>query len=300
MKAPVSQTARKTPSYVILTEASCDLTRELAERADVEIVPMSFTIDGRTYQHYADWRDLSFEDFYKKLQDGFVSVTAAVNMAELSNAMEKHLKAGQDILFLCFSSGLSSTRDACAMAAKELRAQYPERVIETVDTLSASIGQGLLVLLAGERRLAGDTLEQVRDFTIKTRLNIAHWFTVQDLMYLRRGGRLSMTSAAVGSILQIKPILSMDNEGRLITTDKIRGRKAAIRALFKHMEDTALPDQKTVIIPHACCQDDAEVLKNLVRERFAPRDLFVVPQGPVIGSHTGPGFLALVFLASHR
>ncbi len=286
--------------YIIMTEASCELTPELAKRAGVEILPMSFTVDGQTYAHYTDWRELSFEDFYNKLRGGSVSTTAAVNVAELYRAMERHLKSGQDILFLCFSSGLSSTRDACAMAAEELRAQYPERVIETIDTLSASIGQGLLVLLAGQRRLAGDTLQQTRDFVLNTRLHVAHWFTVQDLIYLRRGGRLSMASAAVGTMLQIKPVLSVDQDGKLITTDKIRGRKAAIKSLIRHMEETALPEQNIIFVGHADCPEDAESLKNLILEHYPSCEVPVIPQGPVIGSHTGPGFLALAFLASHR
>ena len=286
--------------YIIMTEASCELTPELAKRAGVEILPMSFTVDGQTYAHYTDWRELSFEDFYNKLRGGSVSTTAAVNVAELYRAMERHLKSGQDILFLCFSSGLSSTRDACAMAAEELRAQYPERVIETIDTLSASIGQGLLVLLAGQRRLAGDTLQQTRDFVLNTRLHVAHWFTVQDLIYLRRGGRLSMASAAVGTMLQIKPILRVDEEGRLASADKARGRKASMQSLLRHMEESALRPVKTVMIAHGNSPEDAQELSRQVQNRLHPKETLIVPLGPVIGAHVGPGFLALTFLAEGR
>ena len=287
-------------SFVILTESSCDLTAELAQCAGVEIVPLRFTLDGRTYAHYPDGREMSCETFYEKLRAGASAATSAANVAELSDAMETHLKAGKDILFLCFSSGLSSSRDACAIAAEELREIYPERRIETIDTLCASIGQGLLALLAGRRRLAGDSLEQVLSYVKEIKLRIAHWFTVDDLMYLRRGGRLSIAAAAAGSILQVKPILTVDAGGRLTSTDKVRGRKASIHALVRHMAETAPRDVETVILSHADAPQDAETLRALVQEQFAPKEILTVPQGPVIGSHTGPGFLALTFLASEQ
>lgn len=288
------------PTYAILTESSCDLTPELAERAGVEVLPLTFTMEGRTYPHWPDWRAMSREEFIGKLRSGVPATTAAANVAELSAAMERHLERGEDVLFLCFSSGLSSTRDACAIAAEELRERYPERTIETVDTLSAAAGQGLLVLLAGERRRAGASLEEVRRYVEETRLHVAHWFTVGDLMALKRGGRVSPGAAAVGTMLHIKPVLRVDDEGRLVAAEKARGRKASIQSLLRHMEETALRPVETVMIAHMDCPEDAEALAGQVRARFSPKEILIVPQGPVIGAHTGPDFLALLFLAEHR
>lgn len=286
--------------YVILTESSCDLTPELVEQAGVEVLPLSFTIDGKNYPHYPDGREYPLDRFYTRMKEGAVAVTAAANVAELSDGMEVHLRQGKDVLFLCFSSGLSSTRDSCAIAAEELREKYPDRKIYTVDTLAASGGQGLLVLLAGRKRLAGATIEEVRDFAEQTKLHIGHWFTVDSLVYLKRGGRVSPAAAAVGTMLNIKPVLHVDNEGHLIPVEKVRGRKAAIRALFRHMEETAVSNQQTVLVCHTCCREEAESLRDLVRERFSPREILITDVGPIIGAHTGPGLMALFFVATTR
>ena len=287
-------------SYVILTESSCDLTPELVERAGVEVLPLSFTIDGKNYPHYPDGREFSIADFYERMRAGAVAVTAAANVAELSDGMEAHLRRGEDVLFLCFSSGLSSTRDACAIAAEELREKYPERKIYTVDTLAASGGQGLLVYLAGRRQQEGASIEAVRDFAEEWKLHIGHWFTVDNLVYLKRGGRVSPAAAAVGTMLNIKPVLHVDNDGHLIPMEKVRGRRAALQALLKHMEETALPEQETVFVCHTCCREEAEALAREVRQWFQPKELLITDVGPIIGAHTGPGLMALFFTAEHR
>ena len=286
--------------YVILTESSCDLSPELAAQADVEVLPLSFTIDGKNYPHYPDARAYPIADFYQRMREGAVAVTAAANVVELTEAMEAHLKEGQDVLFLCFSSGLSSTRDACAMAAEDLRERYPDRKIYTVDTLAASGGQGLLVLLAGRKRKAGASIEEVRDFAEETKLHVGHWFTVDDLVYLKRGGRVSSAAAVVGTMLNIKPVLHVDNEGHLIPMEKVRGRKAAIQALFRHMQETALPNQETVLINHADCLPEAQALAGQIQAAFHPKEVLIADLGPIIGAHTGPGLVTLFFLAEHR
>ena len=286
--------------YVILTESSCDLTPELVAQAGVEVLPLSFTIDGKNYPHYPDARAYPIADFYQRMREGAVAVTAAANVVELTEGMEKHLRQGRDVLFLCFSSGLSSTRDACAIAAENLRERYPERKIYTVDTLAASGGQGLLVLLAGRKQKAGASIEEVRDFAEETKFHVGHWFTVDDLVYLKRGGRVSSAAAVVGTMLNIKPVLHVDNEGHLIPMEKVRGRKAAIQALFRHMQETALPDQETVMINHADCLAEAESLAERIRAEFHPKEVLIADLGPIIGAHTGPGLVTLFFLAEHR
>lgn len=286
--------------YVILTESSCDLSPELVAEADVEVLPLSFTIDGKNYPHYPDARAYPIAAFYQRMREGAVAVTAAANVVELTEGMEKHLRQGRDVLFLCFSSGLSSTRDACAIAAEDLRERYPDRKIYTVDTLAASGGQGLLVLLAGRKRKAGASIEKVRDFAEETKLHVGHWFTVDDLVYLKRGGRVSSAAAVVGTMLNIKPVLHVDNEGHLIPMEKVRGRKAAIQALFRHMQETALPDQETVLINHADCLPEAQTLAEQIRAEFHPKEVLIADLGPIIGAHTGPGLVTLFFLAEHR
>lgn len=287
--------------YVILTESSCDLTPELANRAGVEVLPLSFTMEGRNYLHYLDGREMPAAEFYEKMRNGAAAVTAAANVAELTDGMEAHLREGKDVLFLCFSSGLSSTRDACAIAAGELRERFPERKIYTVDTLAASGGQGLLALLGGQKRREGASLEEVRDFVEAIKLRVAHWFTVDDLAYLKRGGRVSPTVAAVGTMLNIKPVLHVDNEGHLIPMEKVRGRRAALAALVKQLRNTAVnPAEQTMVISHACCREEAERLRESISAEFHPREVLITDVGPIIGAHTGPGLMALFFLAEHR
>ena len=288
-------------SYVILTESSSDLTPELAEQAGAEVLPLSFTMEGKNYPHYPDQRAMSIPEFYERMRNGAVAVTAAANVAELTDGMEVHLRQGKDVLFLCFSSGLSSTRDACAIAARELQEKYPERKIYTVDTLAASAGQALLVLLAGRKQKAGASIEEARDFVEETKLHVAHWFTVDDLTYLKRGGRISPTAAAVGTMLNIKPVLHVDDEGHLIPMEKVRGRKAALAALVKQMRETVVhPEEQTMMISHACCREEAESLRESVLAEFHPKELMILDLGPIIGAHTGPGLMALFFLAEHR
>ena len=288
-------------SYVILTESSSDLTPELAEQAGAEVLPLSFTMEGKNYPHYPDQRAMSIPEFYERMRNGAVAVTAAANVAELTDGMEVHLRQGKDVLFLCFSSGLSSTRDACAIAARELQEKYPERKIYTVDTLAASAGQALLVLLAGRKQKAGASIEEARDFVEETKLHVAHWFTVDDLAYLKRGGRVSPTAAAVGTMLNIKPVLHVDDEGHLIPMEKVRGRKAALAALVKQMRETVVhPEEQTMMISHACCREEAESLRESVLAEFHPKELMILDLGPIIGAHTGPGLMALFFLAEHR
>jgi len=287
--------------YVIMTESSCDLSQELVERAGLDVLPLTFTMEGKTYAHYPDTREYPLDRFYEKLKGGAVAVTAAANMIELSSAMEAHLSAGEDILFLCFSSGLSSTRDACAIAAQELADKYPDRKIYTVDTVSACSGQGLLAYLTAQKREAGATIEEARDFAESIKLQICHWFLVNDLMFLKRGGRVSSSAAVVGTMLNVKPILYVDNSGHLETAEKVRGRKPAMHRLLEKMEETALdPQNGTVMIAGAACPEDVETLRAMVEERFHPKELFLNEIGPIIGAHVGPGMLALLFVGEHR
>lgn len=287
--------------YVLITDSSADLSQEMAQELGVTVLPLSFTIQGKTYRNYPDNREMDLPLFYDMLRAGELATTSAVNVAEYTQAVEPILQEGKDVLILAFSSGLSSTYQASVLAAGELREKYPDRKIYTVDTLCASLGQGLLVYLAAQEQRKGKSIEEVRDWAEETKLHLCHQFTVDDLHFLKRGGRISATTAVVGSMLQIKPVLHVDNEGHLINIGKARGRQASLKALVDKMEKTVTEEgRKTVFISHGDCRKDAVTVADMVRERFGTQDIRINFVGPVIGAHSGPGTLALFYLGTER
>ena len=287
--------------FVLMTDSSADLSQEMVQELGVTVLPLSFTIQGKTYRNYPDNREMDLPLFYDMLRAGELATTSAVNVAEYTQAVEPILQEGKDVLILAFSSGLSSTYQASVLAAGELREKYPDRKIYTVDTLCASLGQGLLVYLAAQEQRKGKSIEEVRDWAEETKLHLCHQFTVDDLHFLKRGGRISATTAVVGSMLQIKPVLHVDNEGRLINIGKARGRQASLKALVDKMEKTVTEEgKKTVFISHGDCRKDAVAVADMVRERFGTQDIRINYVGPVIGAHSGPGTLALFYLGTER
>ena len=287
--------------YVLITDSSADLSQEMVQELGVTVLPLSFTIQGKTYRNYPDNREMDLPLFYDMLRAGELATTSAVNVAEYTQAVEPILQEKKDVLILAFSSGLSSTYQASVLAAEELREKYPDRKIYTVDTLCASLGQGLLVYLAVQEQRKGRSIEEVRDWAESTKLHLCHQFTVDDLHFLKRGGRISATTAVVGSLLQIKPVLPVDNKGRLINIGKARGRQASLKALVDKMEKTVTEEgKKTVFISHGDCRKDAVAVADMVRERFGTQDIRINYVGPVIGAHSGPGTLALFYLGTER
>ena len=287
--------------YVLITDSSADLSQEMVQELGVTVLPLSFTIQGKTYRNYPDNREMDLPLFYDMLRAGELATTSAVNVAEYTQAVEPILQEKKDVLILAFSSGLSSTYQASVLAAEELREKYPDRKIYTVDTLCASLGQGLLVYLAVQEQRKGKNIEEVRDWAEAAKLHLCHQFTVDDLHFLKRGGRISATTAVVGSMLQIKPVLHVDNEGRLINIGKARGRQASLKALVDKMEKTVTEEgRKTVFISHGDCRKDAVTVADMVRERFGTQDIRINYVGPVIGAHSGPGTLALFYLGTER
>ena len=287
--------------YVLITDSSADLSQEMVQELGVTVLPLSFTIQGKTYRNYPDNREMDLPLFYDMLRAGELATTSAVNVAEYTQAVEPILQEKKDVLILAFSSGLSSTYQASVLAAEELREKYPDRKIYTVDTLCASLGQGLLVYLAVQEQRKGRSIEEVRDWAEAAKLHLCHQFTVDDLHFLKRGGRISATTAVVGSMLQIKPVLHVDNEGRLINIGKARGRQASLKALVDKMEKTVTEEgRKTVFISHGDCRKDAVAVADMVRERFGTQDIRINYVGPVIGAHSGPGTLALFYLGTER
>lgn len=287
--------------YILVTDSSADLTQELVEELDIKVLPLSFTIRGTALEDHPDKRNMSSREFYQLLRDGEMATTNAVNIGQYEELLTPFLESGKDVLILSFSSGLSATCQSSMMAAEELRGKYPDRKIEVVDTLCASAGQGMLVWYAGKKRLAGESLEAVRDWCENNKMKICHWVTVNDLMHLKRGGRISATTAVVGTMLQIKPIIHVDNEGKLDTVDKARGRKAALDYLVQKVADTAIdPAEQTVFLSHSDCREDVEYIADQLKEKCGVKDTKICDIGPVIGSHTGPGCAVVFFLGQPR
>lgn len=287
--------------FVLLTDSSADLGSDLVAQLDIQVLPLSFTIEGSTYHNFPDNHEMDPRLFYDLLRKGSIATTAAVNVSQYTEALEPLLQAGRDVLILAFSSGLSATYNSSAVAVEELREKYPERKLYTVDTLCASLGQGLLVYLAAKEREKGKSIDEVRDWVVSHKLNLCHQFTVDDLHFLKRGGRISSTTAFVGSMLQIKPVLHVDNDGHLVNIGKARGRHASLKALVDKMEQTAIdPKDQTVFISHGDCLADAELVSQMVKDRFGVQNVYINYVGPVIGAHSGPGTLAMFHIGVER
>ena len=287
--------------FVILTDSSADLGEEMVRKLDVQVVPLGFVLDGQAYHDYPDNRDMDPHAFYERLRKGDAATTNAVNTAQYTEALEPLLQAGRDVLVLAFSSGLSATYQSSVIAVEELRAKYPERKLYTVDTLCASLGQGLLVWYAAQLRERGRSIKEVQDWVEEHKLNLCHQFTVDDLYFLNRGGRVSAATALVGSMLHIKPVLHVDSEGHLINIGKVRGRQASLKALVDRMEETAIdPGSLTVFISHGDCLEDAQAVAEMVKKRFGVDEVYINYVGPVIGAHSGPGTVALFYIGTER
>lgn len=291
-------------NYEILTDSSCDLSCAMARDLGIVSVPLCVNIDGQDKRNMLRGdpaAELEMTDFYDRLRQGACTSTTAANPELWGSAMEKMLQAGKDVLVLAFSSGLSGTYASAVIAAQELRAAYPERKILVVDTLCASRGQGMLVYHVAQKRQQGAALEEAAQWAEENKLRLCHWFTVDDLMFLKRGGRISTTTAVAGALLKIKPVMHMDNEGRLVSMSKARGRKAAIEAIAAKVGELGIdPGEQTMFICHGDCPEDAAYLARLVKEQYHPRDVLIDYVGPVIGSHSGPGTLALFFFGRER
>ena len=287
--------------YQIVTDSTTDMTAEMIRDLDVQVIPLCYTIDGRTYHNIPGGGEMTEPEFYAKLRGGKMSTTAQINVEEFINQFTTLLQAGKDILYLAFSSGLSGTYQSAVVAKKELEGKFPDRRIEVFDTLCASMGEGLLVYHAAMHKKNGESLDEVLNWLKKNVLNLCHWFTVDDLNHLKRGGRVSAATALVGTALGIKPVLHVDNEGHLINVSKTRGRRASLDALVQHMADTAIdPENQTVFISHGDCLEDAKYVERQIREKLGTKKFYINFIGPVIGAHSGPGTVALFFLGSRR
>lgn len=287
--------------YILVTDSSCDLSAQIADELQLHVVPLSVTLGEKHYTNYLDWREISPKDFYDEKRAGAKSSTSAPNVDQFTEVMEEGLAQGRDVLYIGFSSGLSGTYNAGRLAAEQLSEKYPERKIYTIDTLCAAGGEGLVCWHAAKMRDEGSSIEEVRDWILANMMKVNHWFTVDDLKYLRAGGRISATTAVVGTMLNIKPVMRMNDEGKLESFSKARGRKAAIKALYDLAKERAVDPQNSVmIINHADCPEDAQFLADMLTRQLQVKRVLVNPLGPVIGSHTGPGLLGVFFMGEHR
>jgi len=286
--------------YVIITDSSCDLPEDLVRQWDLTVVPLSVEIGSdRFYNTPEEAPD--GHTFYSRLVKGEPVKTSAPNVEEFMASMRPILLDGKDILNLSFSSALSATYQNACIAAEELKEEFPDATILTVDTLAASLGQGMLVDLALEQQRQGRTIWEVRDYIESNKLHLCHWFTVGDLSQLRRGGRLSAGKAILGNLLHIKPVLHVDDNGRLVPMDSVKGRKKSIEAMFEKMRETVTePQSQRIYISHGDCLDDAQMLADMAREQLGVQSVTIGYVGPVIGAHSGYRTLALFFLGTKR
>ena len=284
-------------NYVLITDSACDILPEKLAEWHVQMIPLAFlfTDTGKEQKDHEE----PIKEFYNAMRNGRVAKTSCVNEDAFVGIFTPILEAGQDILYLAFSSGLSATCENGKKVADSLTKKYPDRKIRVVDSLAASAGEGLFVYLGVKNRDAGMTLDENADALEADKLHICHWFTVDDLVYLKRGGRVSAAAAVLGGALNIKPVLHVDNEGRLIKMTQVHGRKKSIRKMAEELGKRILPDTP-VFISHGDCIEDAEMLRDILKNEYG-RDVDLITYvGSVIGAHSGPGTLALFFRGSER
>ena len=288
-------------SFKIVTDSCANLTDEMIEKYDIEILSLAFYIKGNEYYSYVKGEETNLKRFYTMMRNKEAVTTSLISRKVCLDVFESILKNGQDLLYIGFSSGLSGSYHVCAATLEELQEKYPERKIYHIDSLAASLGQGLLVYYAVAQQKAGKTIEEVYNWQLENRLRLCHWFTVEDLFFLKRGGRLSATAAVFGTMLSIKPVIHVDNGGRLIPVSKVRGRKKSLEALVDRMDATAINvAEQYVFISHGDCIEDAEYVAEQIRERMNVKDVLINYIDPVIGAHSGPGTVALFFIGSER
>ena len=286
-------------NYIILTDSGTDFTEELVKECDVVKIELSIIIEGEDPKPN---NTVDNKELYSLLRAKKKATTSAINVEDFKNVMRKYLDEGNDILYLGFSSGLSSTYHAGKLACEELSEEYPERSLCAVDTLCASLGQGLLVYHAAKMRLDGKSMDEVKEFVESNKLKLCHWFTVDDLFFLKRGGRVSAATAVLGTVLGIKPIMHVDNNGKLVKVGTVKGRRASIDALCEKVKTGAIDAKNKLVafISHGDCEEDAKYLAEKVKREAGFKEVIIGYVGSVIGSHSGPGTLALFYLGAER
>lgn len=284
--------------YVVTVNSTVDLPKEWLAERNVPVIPLKYTIDGETYE---DMAGLSSKEFFQKLRDGKMATTSQINPEEAREALEPFLKEGKDVLHLAFSSALSGTCNSMRIAAEELKEEYPERKIIVIDTLCACLGEGLLLYYVLKLKKEGKTIEEVEAWVEENKLHICHNVTVDDLNHLQRGGRISKTAAVLGTMVQIKPMIHMADDGSLQVVGKERGRKRSLNKIVdKAVEQSKGWEQDIVMITHGDCLEDAQYVAELVRAKMGIENILINNIGTVVGSHTGPGVVAVFCMGNKR
>lgn len=284
--------------YIITVNSTVDTGKEWLEERNVPVIPLKYTIDG---QEYTDMYGLSDKEFFQKLREGKMSVTSQINPEEAKEMLEPYVKEGKDVLHLAFSSALSGTCNSMKIAAEELQEEYPEAKVIVVDTLCACMGEAMLLYYALKQKEAGKTIEEVAQWTEENKLHVCHNVTVDDLFHLHRGGRVSKTAAVLGTMVKVKPIIHMDDNGALQVIGKERGRKKSLHKIVDMaVERSEGWDNEIIMITHGDCLEDAEYVAKLVREKMGVENVFIHNIGTVIGSHTGPGVVATFCMGNKR
>lgn len=286
-------------NYIIVTDSGTDFTEKLKKELDVVQLELTIIVEGEEPKPN---NEVDNKELYEMLRAKKKATTSAINVESFENAMRPYLEEGKDILYLGFSSGLSSTYNAGRLACEELAEAFPQRKLYAVDTLCASLGQGLLVYYAAKMRLEGKSIEEVRDFAENNKLRLCHWFTVDDLFFLKRGGRVSAATAVLGTVLGIKPVMHVDNEGKLVKVGTVRGRRASIDELCNKAKASIIDAKEKLVafISHGDCEEDAKYLADKIKKEVGFKDVIIGYVGSVIGSHSGPGTLALFYLGAER
>ena len=287
--------------YIIMTDSCCDLTDHMAKELELTVVPLTVHIDGQDYPNLLDGSAISFEDFYSKIRAGKLATTSASNVGQFQDAMRPVLESGKDIVCINFSSALSTTYQSACIAAADMRQEFPDAKIYVVDSLSASLGQGLLLYLTVQKKREGLIAEELVQWVEDNKLHIDHWFTVDDLNYLKMGGRLSAGAAFFGSMLSIKPVMHTSDEGKLVPVSKVRGRKASLKALIDKIAELGIePSEQVMFICHADCEVEARAVAEEMKARYGVKEVYINYIGPVIGSHTGPNTMGIFFVGTKR
>lgn len=284
--------------YIITVNSTVDTGKEWLKERNVPVIPLKYTIDG---QEYTDMYGLSDKEFFQKLREGKMSVTSQINPEEAKEMLEPYVKEGKDVLHLAFSSALSGTCNSMKIAAEELQEEYPEAKVIVVDTLCACMGEAMLLYYALKQKEAGKTIEEVAQWAEENKLHVCHNVTVDDLFHLHRGGRVSKTAAVLGTMVKVKPIIHMDDNGALQVIGKERGRKKSLHKIVDMaVERSEGWDNEIIMITHGDCLEDAEYVAKLVREKMGIENVFIHNIGTVIGSHTGPGVVATFCMGNKR
>lgn len=288
-------------NFEIITDSGSNLTDTIINDYAINIMSLTFRINEKEFISYSKDAKTNNKKYYEMMRQGEVIQTSQLNYEVCRQAFESILKEGKDILYIGFSSALSGTFNVSELVAKELQPVYPNRKIYTVDSLSASMGQGLIVFNAAELKKQGKSIEEIKQWIIDNRLRLCHYFTVDDLKYLKRGGRLSASKAMIGSLLNIKPVLHVNNEGKLVPISKAKGRRKSLEALLNEMTLKCIqPEEQLIFIAHGDCLDDANLLETMIREKFKVKNIIINEIDPVIGAHSGPGTIALFFFGNER